>query len=209
LSDYPAPATPVRNLDRLARIFAEQPGLVLTAGYLVLTALGLGYQFAYFREFRVNILDYAEVSDFLLAALREPAVLLLALAPLPLLWALSNSSRYLGRISPRFDNYVKSADTARARAIVHPLFVAIYFLLFALLYAEWKAGFIKRGVGNRVAITLQTTPVGGMPAGPAILLGKTSEFIFLYYRSERRTHVIPIDNLARLVVEQEVRQPAP
>lgn len=209
MSDYPTPAAPERNRDRLARVFAGQPGLVLTVGYLVLTALGLGYQFAYFREFRVNILDYAEVSDFLLAALREPAVLLLALAPLPLLWVLSNSNKYLERSFPRYASYVKSTDTARARAIVHPVFVAIYFLLFALLYAEWKAGFIKRGIGNRVAVTLQTMPVGGMPAGPAILLGKTSAFIFVYYRSERRTHVIPLDNLARLVVEQEVKQPAP
>jgi hypothetical protein len=208
LSDYPAPAPPVtRNRDRIARIFAEQPGLVLTTGYLVLTALGLGYQFAYFHEFRVNILDYAEVSDFLLAALREPAVLLLALAPLPLLWLFGVFNKLLGRFFPRYDSYSKATDTARARAIIHPLFIIIYFFLFVLWYAEWKAGFVKRGQGTRVGVTLQTIPAAGMPAGPALLLGKTSGFVFVYYRSDRRTHVIPLENLARIVIEREVKQP--
>ena len=196
-----------RNRDRIARIFAEQPGLVLTVGYLVLTALGLGYQLAYFHQFRVNILDYAEVSDFLLAAVREPAVLLLALAPLPLLWLIGVSNQLVGRFFPRYDSYSKATDTARARAIIHPLFTVIYFFLFVLWYAEWKAGFVKRGQGTRVGVTLQTTPAGGMPAGPALLLGKTSGFVFLYYRSDRRTHVIPLENLAQLVIEREVKQP--
>jgi hypothetical protein len=207
LSDNLPPAASVtRNRDRIARIFAEQPGLVLTAGYLVLTALGLGYQFAYFHEFRVNILDFAEVSDFLLAALREPAVLLLALAPLPLLWLIGLLNQLLGKFFPRYHSYTKETDTARARAIIHPLFIVIYFFLFVLWYAEWKAGFVKRGQGNRVGVTLQATPAGGMPAGPALLLGKTSGFIFLYYVSERRTHVIPLENLARIVIEREVKQ---
>ena len=38
-----------------------------------------------FLMFRINVFDYAESSDFLLAALRDPLIILVCIAPIPLL----------------------------------------------------------------------------------------------------------------------------
>lgn len=38
-----------------------------------------------FLMFRINVFDYAEPSDFLLAALRDPLIILVCIAPIPLL----------------------------------------------------------------------------------------------------------------------------
>jgi len=58
---------------------------MLTLGYLFLTALGMFHRALVFLMFRINVFDYAEPSDFLLAALRDPLIILVCIAPIPLL----------------------------------------------------------------------------------------------------------------------------
>lgn len=74
-----ASAPPYRPWVR--RLVQDHPGTLLTVLYLVLTSVGLVYTFAYYARFHVNVLDYADTSDFLLAALREPLAIVLALLP--------------------------------------------------------------------------------------------------------------------------------
>ena len=147
-----------RNRDRLREILREQPALLLTISYLMLTSLGLGYQFAFFLQFRVNILDYAEISDFLLAAIREPAVLVLGLAPLLLLWAVQRFGEWLKRRNTRFAALSGRTDTPLMRAVTYPFFIAIYFFLFALKYGERVATSIKAGGGIRCASSWRRLP---------------------------------------------------
>lgn len=200
-----------RNRDRLREILREQPALLLTISYLMLTSLGLGYQFAFFLQFRVNILDYAEISDFLLAAIREPAVLVLGLAPLLLLWAVQRFGEWLKTRNTRFAALSGRTDTPLMRAVTYPFFIAIYFFLFALKYGERVATSIKAGQGKQVRVELASSPArdtaAAAEAPEALLLGKTTAFIFLYYPSERRTHIVPIENIARIVVLRPVRIP--
>lgn len=61
----------------------ENLGLGLTLGYLFLTALGMFHRALVFLLFRINILDYAEPSDFLLAALRDPLITIACDVPIP------------------------------------------------------------------------------------------------------------------------------
>src|SRR5687768_12854749 len=60
----------------------EHYTFVLSALYLYITGVGLLYSFLLYREFRVNIFDYFEISDFLIAALKNPMVVLSAALPI-------------------------------------------------------------------------------------------------------------------------------
>ena len=67
---------------RARRLFVDHPALGLTLGYLLLSLLGLSYQWALFRQFEVNFFNYAEVTDFLMGAFREPITFALSLTAL-------------------------------------------------------------------------------------------------------------------------------
>ena len=56
----------------VVRLLARHRGALLTGLYLALTSIGVIYDFFYFLRFRVDILDYAQAGDFLVAALRAP-----------------------------------------------------------------------------------------------------------------------------------------
>jgi hypothetical protein len=77
----------------------ENVGLMLTLGYLFLTGLGMFHRALVFLMFRINVFDYAEPSDFLLAALRDPLIILVCIAPIPLLALYFRGAAWLQRRS--------------------------------------------------------------------------------------------------------------
>ncbi len=59
-------------------LLKRHPGVLVSVGYVVISLIGMLFSQALFSEFGVNYFNYAEVSDFLLAALREPMTFALA-----------------------------------------------------------------------------------------------------------------------------------
>ena len=203
-SELPAAAAPTQ----LASLWANHPGLLLTAAYLIITAIGLVYDARLYAEFRISIAEYAETSDFLLAAARAPLIIVLSLLPLPLLLVLAWFDRWSKRRFPRYAALSRRSEQAmggerRARFLSRALFVVIYAVMFTRMYAERVADDIKRGGGRRVEVELVNGASG--PAELPVLLGTTAKFVFLYYPIARRTHVVPAENIARIVVKSTRR----
>lgn len=101
---------------RLASLWANPPGLLLTASYLIITAIGLVYDASLYAHFRINIAEYAETSDFLLAAARAPLIILLSLLPLPLLLLLAWFDRWSRRRFPRYAAFSRRSSRIVSRA---------------------------------------------------------------------------------------------
>ena len=59
--------------------FRENPTLVLTLMYVDLTGIGILYSWLLYRQFGINVFDFAEIGDFLLVAFKAPAVTFSAL----------------------------------------------------------------------------------------------------------------------------------
>src|SRR5688572_14420491 len=151
ISHPPAPSElPTPAPTRLASLWANHPGLLITVSYLIITAIGLVYDARLYAEFRVNIAEYAETSDFLLAAARAPLIIVLSLLPLPLLLVLAWFDRWSKRRFPRYAAFSRRSEQLvggerRARLVSRVFFVATYAVLFTMLYAERVAEGIKRG----------------------------------------------------------------
>ena|SRR5829696_3463526 len=56
-------------------VLRKNPPLVLTLLYVYATGVGMFYSWSFYRGFGINIFDYAEIGDFLLAALKNPSSL--------------------------------------------------------------------------------------------------------------------------------------
>lgn len=88
-----------------ALLAEEHLGLMLTLSYLLLTLVGLSYEFWFFKYFRITIVEYVETSDFLLAAIREPLVIVLAVLPLFLIRLYLRLENWLAQRMPAFGRW--------------------------------------------------------------------------------------------------------
>ena len=190
------------------RIIREHPTLVVTLGYLGLTMVGLVYDFWFYMYFRINILDYSEPSDFLLGAIRNPLVIILAMLPIAIMLGILRLRATARARFPRYDRYARKYEGTRwsslqLRIIAHTLFIAVYAILFTQVYAKRAADRIKTGNVRRVNFAA----VDGVTSGERpILLGSNTRFFFLYYPAARESEIVPIENTTRIRVDSRLRR---
>jgi len=192
------------------RLFAQHPALILTGSYFFLAAVGFTYTSLLFLNFRINIIYYAEISDFLLSALRDPLVILASIAPLPLF---AVYMRVAFKLRQRFPRY--HAMSERSEAMYSPrllvwfpsIVVLMWAIAFTAHYANYVAGKIM--AGQRRTIEARFTEPGIQIRTPAILIGTTSRFVFLHEPQRGVTHIIPNERIAELVVPGKKKKGEP
>ena len=183
----------------------EHPGLLLTAGYFVLTLVGLIYEFWLYRSFRINIVDWAETTDFLLGAVRTPLVILLSLLPVPIAFAIDRGGKWLRVRFPRYGAFqAKQEQVLRIqphhRIYYSAVFVFTYAVLFTQLYAFRVARQIRSGRGRIVRVIPTGAPQATMIQG--VLIGTTSKYLFLYDSDRVMTRVLPVENIAEVMISR-------
>jgi hypothetical protein len=204
------PPTRLREVGKSAftRIIREHPTLMLTLLYLALTFVGVVHDFFFYLYFKINVLDYSETGDFLLAALRNPVAVLLAMLPIPLFVIVRRWGQTLRKRSRTYEKYQAQLDrmglsTLAARAAGAAVFIIVYVVLFSELYAFAEAKRMHEGKGQRVAFLRND---GIASDEQPILLGTTGKFIFLYYPSRKATEIVPIDNTTALTIDSRRRK---
>jgi hypothetical protein len=191
-----------------ARISREHPTLLLTLVYLGLTFIGLVHDLWFYLYFKINILDFSETSDFLLAAIRNPLVIILSIVPVGLMvivQRISNvfrSSRSYPRLARKYE--IAFQNNLGFRVLLYGSFVAVYAILFTQLYAFNEARRIKAGKAGHKMAFMRTD--GIVSDEQPVLLGTTGKFLFLYYPSRKATEIVPIDNAAVLTVDSRRRK---
>ena len=185
---------------------SENIGLMLTLGYLFLTALGMFHRALVFLMFRINIFDYAEPSDFLLAALRDPLIVLVCVAPIPIVALYYKGAAWVQRHakSKWLTGTEKQKElTRRYRRPIYALTALLWALAASLHYVTSVARDLRAGTGRRVQVELIAgAQVPSVDTMPQLLLGTTQKFLFLYDAPKQITSVIPISNIARLRVDR-------
>jgi hypothetical protein len=197
--------------------WAEHLGTGLTIGYLLLILIGIFHNGVLLALFRVNVLDYAEPSDFLLAPLRDPLVILATAVPvlamyLYLRWAERRSERlHAKRYAQGLPLRWWHGDPERYRKVRVPIWIltiVVWVLASGLRYEKWAADRLQRGHGPRVQVELTTGQVeAGSARRPVMLIGATSRFLFLYRIQDRQTVIVPTENVLRILPERKVAPP--
>jgi hypothetical protein len=184
--------------------------------YLLLTAVGLTYAFAYYARFHVNVLDYAETSDFLLAALREPLAIALALLPALGIYLIVRVHRLAMRRWSGYRGFIERREVKNERRyyrhfggraqyydVSNTALVLTYAVLFTLFYGMNSARRVKRGEGTRVRVALASGVDAAVHGGghDPMLVGTTARYVFLYFPDQDSTYVVPADNVALMAIE--------
>lgn len=185
----------------------DNPGLVLSVVYLLLSVVGLLYQFLFFRRFKLNVLEFSDAADFLMVVVREPLTVAMASLGLVFYWGYMWSSlRAAGWFFRRWPRWRKdpvklAASREKARRMVpsaQVLFIGTYAVLFTLLYSTWQANRAREGDFPRVTVQFKNDAVAQAAPFEATLLGTTSRFVFLYRAETNRAEALPFDAIAQL-----------
>lgn len=185
----------------------DNPGLVLSALYLLLSAVGLLYQFLFFRRFQLNVLEFSDAADFLMVVVREPLTVAMASMGWFFYWGYMWSSLHAaGWFLKRWPRWRKdpaklAASREKARKMVPTaqlMFMATYAVLFTLLYSDWQARRARAGDFPRVTVQFKNDAVAQAAPFEATLLGTTSRFVFIYRAETKRAEALPFDAIAQL-----------
>jgi hypothetical protein len=178
--------------------------MMLTLGYLAVTSVGMVSSWTLYRRFDLNVFQFAQIGDFLLAATAWPLASLsvvVALFLIEVIWRLDASA-------DRYRWYrMLYLDSDRVRRIFRSrvawlIYSVLYVWLAADTHANWYEGTLRSGEGNAVRVQLQAGTYQGrdarMPA-EAQLIGATTAYLFLYDRNSGQATVVPVENVATLV----------
>ena len=175
-----------RNDRWLHPIFREHPALLVSVFYVAASVIGMFYSWAYLRHFGINVFNYAQLSDFLLASLKEPFTWALVALAATLVWMDNASSRRAERknLSRMWSWY----GSPRYRLVNN--FAAIYMvLMFIFVFAGTQSRDTKAGEAKLVQVVFAE----GGAVTVAALLGTTGQFVFLYDSSAERVNIHPIE----------------
>jgi hypothetical protein len=187
-------------------IARRHTSLILILTYLTATVIARLQELWFFRFFRVNILNYSDPQDFLLASMRRPTVWTSLLVPTALLllvsWLLARRKSIAvpeGRRSP----VAFSWNTPGLRL----MFGVVVVIAVAAGVARMNAGkrFEAVNAGRGRHVTFARTD-GITHNEQPLLIGSSSKFFFLYYAGRKVTEIVPVENTALMTVDLESRK---
>lgn len=194
---------------RAGRTLVRHQALAIPLAYVGLILLGMFHMALFFAHFRLNALDFAEPSDFLLAPLSDPLVILVSIAPFFLFAALRPANRwYRAYVDKRRKKPLTEAQRARQEqsyARMGWLATALWILAFSLTYARWRSERIEDGNVPRVRVQLMNGQrLGSARDSTVALIGATTQYCFFYAgRRDSSTGppsvtIVPVVNVARM-----------
>jgi hypothetical protein len=193
-------------VERYADFARQHPGLVLTGGYLAATGVGMLSSWTYYGRFGINIFHYAQLSDFILVALRNPLAAVAILAAFPAVWIIMKTDDLMDR-HVRWYSFVWGSEKLRrlSRAPAGwALYLMLYAYAFSLVHSGRLAARVHAGEVGTVEAQLQSGDYLGQDGTRPFrtsLLGTTSAYVLLYDVESGTVTVVPLENLAKLTLE--------
>jgi hypothetical protein len=204
--------------DKMKEYFFDNPTLALTLLYLYVTATGMLYSVVLYGSFGINILDYSEIIDFLLAGFKVPTILISTALSFPLIYLIAYitdkmikklrelSKPERGRDSEELRRYFRGVMWKTALVVG-----AVVNLGFTGLTAADTASSIKNGryptFGHNPTVEVRyrsfSGSAGQVTVSGLVFIGATQRAAFFYDEDHKRTIVIPQSQLVSIEVPEQ------
>jgi hypothetical protein len=181
-------------MDNILRVYAkEHPTLLLSICYFIVTIMGVIYSYFFYAEFGIEILKFADLSDFLLASILEPLSILIFIFWL-VFYIISFKFELWAR--NKFNSYGKFVEKTMKPKYSDPILFCIAVSAITLLFVKDLAinntEEIKLGNFDRYTVSIPNTTNEQTIA----LLGASSRFSYFYDVDSKESIVVPVENIA-------------
>jgi hypothetical protein len=189
---------------KIREIFLKDSSLIITSAYIILIGIGMVFSYQSYLFWGIDILQYAELSDFLLAPFADVLVFLFLASSFGLVWIAIIFNNWLESKFPKIFKLVNLGFSPSSKyykskmTIGYVVSTFVYIALASMLFGLLKYRSIRNNkMKNRVEVCFQN----GMPDRCKIMLmiGKTSSFVFLSDTLFTKIEAIPIEgNIASI-----------
>lgn len=169
------------------------PSIILTLSYALITAIGTGYSFLFYQAFDINILKFADLSDFLLAAILEPRTLALFGFAVLLLLVAYGLDVYFRK---RFEAYRNFVENRLKSKYTDPITMFIVALLCTVVLMQDLAKENADSIKKQGHDSYQVAFGESESLKTFELLGSTSRFVYLYDRKAKQSLVVSPENIS-------------
>lgn len=194
-------------MNDVINFFKKHPGILGSLIYCGVSAIGLYGDLVFYRTFKVNILDFAEIDYFLLAAFKVPvSILVTTLIIMFSLIAIHRLRAYYtehsrAKTSPQgpsflFSQFGISKGDAIILAILSTCVIAIPQVTYKM--AQDRAKLLMDDKSSRVLVDLgygDTSKASETKQRVLVLLGTTRNYMFFFAPNDKATHVVAKDQI--------------
>lgn len=170
--------------------------ILASVGYIYLTATGMLQSYLQLKAFNINVFDFAELNDFLLAAFREPLAIIAGMGMIVyvlIVGGISYANLKKKGITPRYTAW--SFQLMLWFALIASPFISPLVAHTSLYGKSW----VKKVVEDKsrlVCISLRTAKGNDeRQLNDLTFIGSTEKFLFFYNHEENNTLTIPIQNI--------------
>lgn len=187
--------------------FRHNPGLMLSVSYLMLTLCGIFYSKAFYDEFGINILKFADISDLLIVGISEPRALIMLGGGLLMAYGTDRLYQYSYDVQMRWRpkpksikraiilhvNYIPKHQLTLLTGLV-ALFI-VYGWIFVTLFAQSRADEIREGNGEEYRVFSEDWDM----QQKLVFLGTTTNYVMLFDLKGDKPVIIPVESVKRLM----------
>ncbi len=172
----------------LAAVLRKHPALLISLLYVIASTIGMVFSWDYLRRFGINVFDYAQIGDFLLASLKEPATWALVAAAAALVIA----DNAFGRVWQRRERsrWMRWYGSYRYKMLNY-VTAFVMVVIFISAYARHKANLTYAGSGKVIEYQLTNSNT----RRSAIMLGTTAQFVFMFDATTQKVSVLPYESI--------------
>lgn len=191
----------------IAQFLKKDISLALSLSYIALIAIGIIFNSAYYLFFRINIIQYSDISDFLLAPFRDPFILIFTIGTIVFVHYNNIFDHWLEEKHPEIHQvFYKGLDKEKFQKWYSSsngmsLVIVFYVCSIAMLYARFQATKVKDGENNYIHVVTKDNKFE--PSDTLYFVGKNNGFTFLYNKSKKQTNIIPMSDVLRIEVDKK------
>ena len=173
--------------DKIKGYLLDNPTLALSLLYLYVTAVGMLYSMVLYLHFEINVFEYSEITDFLLAAFKNPRALVIAAftGAGVVIWVSAGEElwKLIGRLMGRPPKPEDRSKQERRDALVYVAILCVFVvssMILAPRFADQKASYIKSGDSPTVEVQYRSfSGSAGQVTEPNLrLIGATQKAVF-------------------------------
>jgi len=181
----------------LISFLKKHPALFLSGGYFVITSIGIIYNYFFYNEFGVKILNFSDLSDFLLVSIVTPRTLGIFIVAIILVVILSILDSFL---RSKFKGYKSSSRYLKPKytdPLMHVLIIFILVTIYTQKLAISNAAAIKSGNFDEYVVQVLNDEHSATEKSYA-LLGASTRYIYLFDLNKFETLIIPVVNIKKM-----------
>ena len=163
---------------------------IVTISYLLIVGIGMLFTYHKYSEFGINIFDYADVFEFLIAPFSDFKILFFSAITITLSFLLFKLDVVLRRKYPKTTSKMNMGLDKKSWYSTYRYFlVAFMFIYYLYLSADFYGKFTKKEIMGNSPITIKYSDSESING---IVIGKTKDIIFLL--QNEKVKAIPINS---------------